>query len=91
MDSETFINMNTKKIPLDAIVVGAEANQYSEQVRLQTIEECAKHLESLAEKNNDLLIEERHILQEDTVEIWRNDIDFLRQLADELRKLASKP
>lgn len=61
-----------------------------EQVRLNTIEECAQHLESLAIKSNDLLVEERHILQEDTVELFRNDIEYLRQLANSLRKLASK-
>lgn len=69
----------------------AEPNPNCEQVRLNTIEECAKHLEELAEKANDVLVEERHILQEDTVELFRNDIDHARRLANSIRSLASKP
>lgn len=55
--------------------------------RSEVIEECAKHLEKLADEINEIVFVDRHILQEDTAELLRIEKEIRRNSAIELRKI----
>ena len=58
--------------------------------RNNTIEECAKELERTADVLNDLMIEERHVLQHDTLRAFVMEKEIRRNCAIILRRLKTE-
>ena len=59
-------------------------------IREKTIEECASLLEDIASNINDVMIEEMHLINEDTLDCLRSDKEYCRYLAKRIRGLKSK-
>ena len=78
---ESEMIVGTNKLPVERFVKPQTAG------RNGTIEECAKHLEKLADEINEIVFAKRHILQEDTTELLRIEKEIRRNSAIELRKI----